>query len=144
MAYHFQHSVDAPVSRQAAWQFWTNVDNWTLDSDIEWVRLEGRFRPGSQGTTKTKSSAMVQWRIAEVIEGESAVIEIATPGAEARFAWKFEELPETKTRLTQQITFSGAQTDDFARQMGTEFEQRIREGMQKLANAMGRSANPIS
>jgi Polyketide cyclase / dehydrase and lipid transport len=144
VVYQFQHSVDAAVSREAAWRFWTNVNNWTLDSDIEWVWLEGGFCPGSKGTTKTKSSDLVQWRIAEVIEGKSAVIEIALPGAEASFAWKFEDLPETKTRLTQTITFSGEQADNFATQMSNGFEQGIRQGMQKVAEAMERSVNHIS
>ncbi|MGH9958785.1 MAG: hypothetical protein ACREBC_16910 [Pyrinomonadaceae bacterium] len=81
--------------------------------------------------------------IAEIIDGASAVIEIALPGAEASFAWKFEELAETKTRLTQQITFSGDQAADFATQMGNGFEQGIRQGMQKLAEAMERSVNHI-
>ncbi len=75
MAYQFQHSVEVGVSQEAAWRFWTNVENWTLDVAIEWVKLDGFFQAGVQGTTKTRGADLVQWEIAEVSKGESAVIE---------------------------------------------------------------------
>lgn len=103
--------------------------------------LDGVFHAGAQGTTKTRGADLVQWEIAEVSEGESAVIEIPMPGATARFAWKFEELAEERTRLTQQIRLSGDQADMYAAQMGEGFEQGIREGMEKLSKEMERSAN---
>jgi hypothetical protein len=107
VAYQFQHSVEARVSREAAWRFWTRVENWVLDAGIEWVTLDGPFEAAVRGTTKTRGADLVQWEIAEMSEGETAVIEIPLPGAAARFAWKFEELVEERTRLTQQITLSG-------------------------------------
>ncbi len=54
MAYEFQHSVEVDVSRKAAWRFWTNVENWVLDGDVEWVKLDGPFQAGAHGTTKNK------------------------------------------------------------------------------------------
>lgn len=140
MTYQFEHSVEVGVGRETAWRFWTNVENWVLDADIEWVTLDAAFKAGARGTTKTKGADLVQWEIAEVSEGESAVIEIPMPDAVARFAWKFEELAEERTRLIQQITLSGEQSDVFATQMGEGFEQGIREGMKKLSSEMERSA----
>lgn len=122
MANQFQHSVEVGVSQEAAWSFWTNVGNWTLDAAIEWILLDGLFQAGAQGTTKTRGADLVQWEIAEMSEGERAVIEIPMPGATARFAWKFEELAEERTRLTQQITLSGDQAEMYAAQMGEGFE----------------------
>ena len=139
MAYQFQHSVEVGVSREAAWRFWTNVGNWLLDAAVEWVKLGGPFQPGSKGTTKTKDAQLVQWQIAEVSEGESALIEIPMPGATARFAWNLDELAEEKTRLTQLITLSGEQADVIMAQMTEGFEQNIREGMKKLSDEMERS-----
>jgi hypothetical protein len=140
MAYQFQHSVEVGVSQEAAWRFWTNVENWTLDVAIEWVKLDGFFQAGVQGTTKTRGADLVQWEIAEVSEGESAVIEIPMPEAAARFVWKFEELAEERTRLTQQITLSGEQVDMYVAQMGEGFEQGVRQGMEKLSKEMERPA----
>jgi len=141
MAYQFQHSVEVSVSREASWRFWTNVGNWVLDADIEWVELDGRFQPGAEGTTKTRGAELVRWRIAEVSEGKAATIEIPMPGATARFAWRFEALSEERSRLTQQITLSGVQADMYTAQLGDGFEQGIRQGMKKLSQEIERSAD---
>ncbi len=83
----------------------------------------------------------MRWEIAEVSDGNGAVIEIPLPGATAHFAWKFEGLAEGRTRLTQQITVSGEQLDMYSAKLGEEFEQGIREGMKKLSNEMERTAD---
>ncbi len=69
MAYQFEHSVEVGVGRETAWRFWTNVENWVLDADIEWVTLDDPFRAGARGTTKTRGLiggshwlALVAWR----------------------------------------------------------------------------------
>lgn len=139
MAYQFQHSIEVGVSKEVAWRFWTNVENWALDAAIESVNLDGSFTSGAKGTTMMKGADVVQWEIAEVNEGERAVIEIKMPGTVARFTWKFEELRGEKTRLLQEITLSGEQAEMYAGQMGAGFEQGIREGMTKLAQEMERA-----
>ncbi len=136
MSYEFQHAVVVSVSRESAWRFWTNVENWSLDPAIEWVTLDGSFQAGAHGTTKTRGAEIVQWHITEVSEPESATIEIPMPGATARFSWRFEELSDTKARMTQRITLEGEQAEAYAAQLGAGFEQGIREGMEKLRAAI--------
>ena len=66
-----------PVSRDLAWQFWTNVENWpTVDGSVESVRLNGPFAAGSTGVTRSRDIDPVEWRLVEVNDGSSAVIEI--------------------------------------------------------------------
>lgn len=139
MSYEFQHSVEVVIGREAAWRFWTNVENWKLDPAIEWVTLDGPFQAGAHGTTKTREAEMVQWQITQVREQESATIEIPWPGVRARFSWRFEALSEARTHMTQQITLEGEQAEAFAAQMGAGFEQGVREGMEKLRAAMERT-----
>lgn len=115
------------------------MENWVLDSAIEWVKLDGPFQPGVKGTTMTTTSELVHWEIVSVDMGEGAVIEIPLPGAVARFAWRFEELPNDCTRLNQEITLTGDQADSYVGQMGADFEQGIRDGMRKLCTEIERS-----
>ena len=32
-AWAFEHSVECPVTTEFAWRFWTDVNNWRLDTD---------------------------------------------------------------------------------------------------------------
>ncbi|MDB6122772.1 MAG: hypothetical protein JWQ71_1765 [Pedosphaera sp.] len=139
MAWTFKQSSEVKVNREHAWKFWTTVENWLLDSAIVWVKLDGPFQPGAKGTTMTTTPELVYWEIVSVDVGEGAVIEIPLPGAVARFAWRFEELPNDCTRLNQEITLTGDQAESYAGQMGAGFEQGIRDGMQKLCTEMERS-----
>jgi hypothetical protein len=136
MSYEFRKSIEVNVGKASAWQFWTNVENWRLDPDVESVNLNGLFQIGTCGTTKSRSAGIVRWQITEVCEQESATIEIPLPGATVRFSWQFEELTEAKTKLTQQIVLEGEEAEAYVTQLGAGFEQGIRDGMQKLRAAM--------
>ena len=137
MNYQFQHSVQAGVGRQAAWDFWTNVDNWALDPAVESVTLDGEFAAGSEGTTHTKGGPEpIKWKMTSVTPGTEAVIEIPLPGAVVRFEWKFEEVNSKRTTLTQKITLNGEKVEDYMPMVGQDFENGVRQGMAKLAAEM--------
>jgi hypothetical protein len=139
MTWSFKHSAEVKVNREYAWNFWTSVENWVLDPAVEWVTLDGPFKAGAKGTTKTTGLELVRWDVVSVVEGEGAVIEIPVPGAVARFSWRFEELANDRTRLTQEITLTGDQANSYVGQMDAAFEQGIKEGMDKLCAEMEQS-----
>ena len=141
MGYEFRHSTDAPVSRDFAWQFWTNVENWVVvDPSVEWVNLDGTFASGARGTTKPQGFAQTGWMLSGVQEGRRAVIEVAVPGAVMRFLWVFEESAGGGTRITQRVSLEGERAEDYLGGM-KEFEEGIPAGMRSLAQAMVRAAN---
>jgi hypothetical protein len=109
---------NAVSQRSSPGNFWTNVSNWALDADIESVEIDGRFAAGAQGTTNSKSSGRIKWRIVEEQAGR-AVIKIPLSGAVGRFSWTFEGTV-AGTRITQCYTL----------------EANISAGMRKLCVAM--------
>ena len=140
-AWAFEHTVECSVSREFAWKFWTNVDNWKLDSDVVSVELHGPFAAGAVGATQTKSSGRLEWRIAELEPGRRAVLEFSAPGAVARFAYAFEDMEGRRTRITQRVSLSGERASMYVDTVGQALEVGIPEGMRKLCQAMepGRS-----
>ena len=46
-----EHTVRCPVDKEFAWNFWTDVRNWTLDPDMQSVELHGGFATGVKGST---------------------------------------------------------------------------------------------
>lgn len=59
----FEHVIECAVPIKFAWQFWTDVRNWRLDSDVDAVELSGPFAAGSAGATLTHSMGRIEWRI---------------------------------------------------------------------------------
>ena len=139
MSWRFEHSVDCPASRDFAWQFWTNVDNWLFDVSVESVTLDGPFAAGTRGTTMPRGLDPINWQLVEVEEGRRALIEIDLPGAVVRFHWQFETLPGAVTRITQQATLEGEGAADYMAGVA-ELEKGIPEGMRTLSEEIGNAA----
>lgn len=130
----FENSVNCAVSVKFAWQFWTNVQNWTLDSDVESVELSGPFSEGTRGATNSRSSGRVEWRITEIGDGR-AVIEFPLSGAVGRCVWTFEDFAG-HTRMTQRWTLQGEQAANYVESFAPGLETGIPAGMKKLCTTM--------
>src|SRR5215472_6857940 len=129
-AWAFEHSVDCEVTAQFAWDFWTNVNNWALDSDVESVEIDGPFAAGARGSTNSKSSGHIEWRVAEARDGR-AVIEFPLSGAVGRCVWTFKDLV-AGTRITQRWTLQGEHAGGYAKIVAPALEAGIPAGMKKL------------
>jgi hypothetical protein len=137
----FEHTVECPVDKKIAWQFWTNVDNWAVvDPAVEAVTLHGAFAAGTTGTTKPRDMESVNWLLAEVQAGERAVIEIVAPGVSARFHMTFADTESGGTRITQRVSIERERADEYTA-FGEELEMGIPHGMQRLAEAIEQAAN---
>lgn len=139
-AWEFEHVVEVNASARAAWEFWTHVENWSIDPAIEWVKLDGAFEAGATGETKQKGFPPLHWRVVESRAPARGVIEIETPGATARFVMDFEPVSDRTSRLRQRITLEGEGAEALAAGLGAEFEDGIRQGMRRLADAIARDA----
>jgi len=139
----FEHTVQCGVSAEFAWKFWTDVENWKLDSDVVSVELEGPFVGGARGATLTKSSGRLEWHVAE-LGPRRAVLEFPAPGAVARFVYSFEDVDDgRRTRITQRVSLSGEKASMYVDTIGRALEMGIPEGMRKLCGAMEAAARTI-
>jgi len=136
----FEYSVECQAARDFAWLFWTNVDNWRLDVEVDSVQLDGPFAAGSRGATKVRNGDSVNWFIVEVRDGNHAVIELPITGAVLRMAWTFEDSPRGGTRITQQMMLSGEQAGAYEETIGRQMEEGMPQGMRKLAAEIVKAA----
>jgi Polyketide cyclase / dehydrase and lipid transport len=135
--WEFEHSVECRVSRDFAWRFWTDVGNWAaVDPAVDSVKLDGPFAAGSRGTTKSGEHPPIDWNLTEVEDGARALIEVAAPGAVAKFLWTFADAGGGGTRITQHASLVGEQADQYAQTFGKELEKGMPPGMQRLADAI--------
>ena len=133
-AWRFEYSVTCAVPVELAWEFWTDVRNWSLDADVEAVTLDGPFAAGARGRTISRSSGVIQWRIADVQQGR-AVLDFPAPGANANFVWTFSEC-SVGTTIRQEASLSGPEAQRYAEGFGRALEEGIPAGMRKLSGAI--------
>jgi hypothetical protein len=129
-----EHSVDAGVPVAFAWARRTDVSSWN-DPPARFA-LEGRFEPGSWGTTTTPGSDPVRWRIRAVTPFRSFVIDVPLDGANLLIEWTFEALGERRTRLTQRLRRAGARAEAYRSTIGSSFGATLEPGMARVAREL--------
>lgn len=130
----FKHSVECEASRDFAWSFWTDVSNWERieGQAVEWIRLEGPFRAGARGETKSPGQEPRHWTIVDVQAGFSATIAMKVHGATFLNQMNFESLLDNRTRITQRLSLHGEVPPEMLSLMQT-FEATAPEGLAKMA-----------
>jgi hypothetical protein len=138
VALRFEYSVEADVSRAFAWQFRTDVANW--DDPPAQFAMEGPFVEGARGTTLLPGQEALHWRIREVRQGDSFVMEMPLEGATLSFEWYFDPVSENRTKLRQRIVLSGDNAGAYAGQVEAGFGPNLAGGMKRIAAEMAAAA----
>ena len=133
--WEFQHSARCNATRQFAWKYWTNVANWN-DPPAKF-ELDGQFAAGSRLTTTLLDQT---WHsvIREVDPGREATIEMELPGAVLSFHWRFADLANGQTQITQRLVLKGPDAKSFVAQASI-FERSVPQGMEKLLASIERA-----
>ena len=134
IACQLEHSVEADVSPEFAWQWRTDVKNW--DDPPAHFQLDGPFASGSWGTTVLPGQEPWRWQIREVRPGRSFIIEMLLEGAVLSFEWRFDAVSDRRTRITQRIVLTGDHATAYATQVSTLFGLTLADGMRRIADAM--------
>lgn len=138
-AWEFQHSIECHATRQFAWRFWTDISNW--DDPPAAFTLDGPFDVGARLTTTLPGQIWHSF-IRDLQPECEATIEMQLPDATLSFNWKFEELSEDRTRITQRLVLSGASALSFVAQAST-MEASVPQGMKRVVAAIERAQRLI-
>ncbi len=130
-----QRSVDVDVPVSFAWQFMTDVANWS-DPPAEFT-LEGPFAEATRGTTRMPGQPLVSWMIRDVDSERAYSIEtLLGTDASLLFRWRFDALSKRETRVTQRVELRGDGAAPFADGIRAAFEPSLEPGMRRIAEMM--------
>jgi hypothetical protein len=133
-----QRSVDAEVSAPFAWQYMSDVSNWS-DPPASFT-LDGPFVNGARGTTRMPDQPDGHWTIRDVDPGWAYTIEGDLGGARLLSHWRFEPLSEGRTRLTQRLELVGEHAAAYVDGVRAAFEPNLEPGMRRIADLMAQAA----
>jgi hypothetical protein len=139
VAWELEHSVETDTSQTVAWNFWTNIANWS-DPPAEF-ELDGPFEAGSRGTTRMPGQPPMRWIIRVVEPPHTSTIEgQIADGATFSSQWRFEAFADGRTRLTQRLELCGENAAAYVSQVDAAFRPNIAAGMQRIADNMAKYA----
>jgi hypothetical protein len=135
-AWECQRSVDVDVPAAFAWQYMTDVRNWS-DPPAEFA-LEGPFTSGSRGITRMPGRPPATWSIRNVEPGRGYTIEGGSflEGALLLFHWRFDALSDRTTRLTQRVELCGENAAAYIQDVSAGFEPNLEPGLRRIAERM--------
>jgi hypothetical protein len=134
IAWQLEHLIEAEVSPEFAWKYRTDIATWN-DPPARFV-LDGPFIAGARGTTLLPGQEPLRWSISEVRPCESFVLEMQLDRAMLTFEWRFDALPEHRTKMTQRIVLSGDNSAAYADQVEAGFKPGLADGMKRLVTEM--------
>ena len=133
-AWEMTHSVETDAPPNAAWKYWTNIENW-IDPPAAF-ELDGPFVEGARGITRIPDQSPMHWVIREMQPPEKATIETQLDGARLSFEWRFAGLADGRTRLTQHVELWGENAAVYVAQLDSILRVTLPEGMKKIADRM--------
>jgi len=128
-----EYSVESDASPAFAWSYWTDVRNWA-DPPARFT-LDGEFSAGSTGTTWMPGQEPLHWVIEAVEPWRSAKIQMQLDRATLSFEWRFEPLPDHRTKLTQRIALGGENAEAYTAAQAA-FRANVADGMNRMAAAI--------
>lgn len=142
MTWELKHSVIAYASLESVWAWHSDVDNWArFEGDaVESITIDGPFLAGARITTKMPGQEPRYSTLREVEPPIRSVIQMELPDAVLRFAWTFEELSDSQTRLTQHIILEGPKAETYVPMMEEYFAPNVGKGMERIAEEIARQA----
>ena len=134
VAWEISHAVESSASLVFAWKYWSTVSNW--DDPPARFQLQGPFEAGSRGITRIPEQSPIEWFLREVRPPSTATIDIPLVQAVLSFEWRFDSLPDGRTRISQRITLQGENAEAYRSQVASTFAANLPNGMAKIARAM--------
>jgi hypothetical protein len=119
----------------------TDVSNWS-DPPAEFT-LDGPFAAGSCGTTRMPGQPPATWVIRDLDSGKSYTIEGGSflDRASMLVHWRFDALPDGRTRLTQRIELWGDNAATYIDEVRAGFEPNLEPGMRRIAGNIARASS---
>ncbi len=115
-----EHTVVTDASRQEIWKTWSDVNHWPdWDKGVEWCRLEGEFKTGSEYTLKPIGGPEVRAVITDCQPLQRFADVTRLPLANMEFSHELSEAADG-LHVTHRVTISGPLGFVFAQIIGKD------------------------
>jgi uncharacterized protein YndB with AHSA1/START domain len=129
----FEHSVEAPASRERVWALWTDISAWpSWNPGVARAELDGPLAEGATGTVRAAGGPTSTLKVLEVEPDRSFVTEASERFMRLRFEHELADAEDGQLRLTQRVRMTGLATPLMRRTVGARLERSIPEALAAL------------
>jgi uncharacterized protein YndB with AHSA1/START domain len=128
-----EHKAETAASPAAVWRVLRDLDDWpSWDTSMEWVRLQGPFRVGSEVVMKPKGQDPITSVIVEAVEDRVYADRTDLGEVTLRFSHTLEPLASGGTAVTHRLEITGPAADTAGPDLGRAITEDFPEAMAAL------------
>ena len=126
LAWDFEHSVQAPASRDRVWALWTDVSGWpNWNSGVARAELDGPVAEGSTGTVRAAGGPTSTLKVLAIEADRRFVTEASERLLRLRFEHELADVGDGQLLITHRVRMTGLATPLMRRTVGARLERSI-------------------
>jgi uncharacterized protein YndB with AHSA1/START domain len=130
----FEHSVQAPASRERVWALWTDVSGWpSWNPGVGRAELDGPVIEGATGTVRAKGGPTSTLKVLAVEPERRLVTETSERFMRLRFEQELADVEGGQLRITHRVRMTGLATPVMRYTVGARLERSIPVALAALA-----------
>jgi uncharacterized protein YndB with AHSA1/START domain len=128
-----EHTGETAASPEAVWRVLRDLDGWaSWDTSMEWVRLQGPFRVGSEVLMKPEGQEPITSVIVEATENRIYADKTDLGEVRLRFSHTLEPRAAGGTTVIHRLEISGPAADTVGPELGPAITEDFPEAMAAL------------
>jgi hypothetical protein len=136
--WEFEHSVEAPVSRERIWALWTDVPGWPdWNPGVARAELDGPVAEGATGTVRGAGGPASKLTVLEMEPQRRFVTEASERLMRLRFEYELDDADDDRLRITHRVRMRGLATPLMRRTVGPRLERSIPAAVAALVERAG-------
>jgi uncharacterized protein YndB with AHSA1/START domain len=124
--WEFEHSVQAPASRERVWALWTDVSGWpNWNPGVGRAELDGPVTEGATGTVRAVGGPTSTLKVVAIEPERRLVTEASERLMRLRFEQQLADAESGQLRITHRVRMTGAATPLMRHTVGARLERSI-------------------
>jgi uncharacterized protein YndB with AHSA1/START domain len=143
LTWEFEHSVQAPASRERVWSLWTDVSGWpSWNPGVGRAELDGPVTEGATGTVRAVGGPTSTLKVLAVEPERRFVTETSERLMRLRFEQELADVEGGQLRITHRVRMTGPATPLMRRTVGPRLERSIPAALEALVERVTTAPSP--
>ena len=131
--WEFEHSVQAPASRERVWALWTDVSGWpSWNPGVGYAELDGPVVGGAIGTVHATGGPTSTLKVLAIEPKRRFVTEASERFVHLRFEHELTDLADGQLLITHRVRMTGPATPLLRHTVGARLERSIPAALDSL------------
>jgi uncharacterized protein YndB with AHSA1/START domain len=124
--WEFEHSVQAPASRERVWALWTDISGWpSWNPGVGHAELDGPLTEGATGTVRAVGGPTSTLKVIAIEPERRFVTQTSERLMRLRFEQELADVEGGELRITHRVRMTGPATPLMRHTVGARLERSM-------------------